>query len=221
MADEDQGPTGMTYNTLIAQLRRYVERGGDLDEAVEAELPVLVNNVERDLAVRFKIQGYLAPYISRMQTSEPRIAKPQNWRSTVSINYGAGPNFDRTTTLRARSYEYIRAIYPQRESHGPPRFYADYDKDHWLVLPVPNLDYPFEAMVWRLLPLLAPSNQTNFLTDEVPNLLLYTCLQGLEAYLKHDNRVALWGQLSDQRFSSMVEQDTKKMIDRSQMRTTA
>jgi hypothetical protein len=62
-------------------------------------------------------------------------------------------------------------MYPDDSQLGEPKLYADYDVDHWLIKPSPN-DYPFEALVWRLPDLLSPSNQTNYLTDYAPNLLL-------------------------------------------------
>src|SRR5215468_338880 len=173
----DAGPTGMTFFSLEDDLRSYAERGGLYDDAVEIQIPRIINNTERDLADRLKIQGYLSPYTSKMKTGEPRIAKPGNWRSTVSINFGTGPQQLTRKNLRARSYEYLRANWPDNDQIDEPWGYADYGEKHWLFLPSPNMDYPFEANVWRLPDLLSSSNETNYLTELAPNLLLYTSLQ--------------------------------------------
>jgi hypothetical protein len=221
MADTQAGPTGMTFTSLVDDLRRYAERGGQLDEAVEVQIPRIINNSERDLADRLKIQGYLAPYTSRMKIGQPRVAKPSNWRSTVSINFGTGVDQRRRKTLRARSYEYVRAIYPDDSQLGEPALYADYNEGHWLFKPSPNDKYPFEAMVWRLPDLLSPSNETNYLTELAPNLLLYTSMMGLAAYLKDMAAVSIWKGMADERFGNIDSQDKKRIVDRAQVRSTS
>lgn len=214
-----QGPAGMTYDSLVQDMHRYAERGDLLDEAVRVQIPSIINNAERDLAERFKILGYLEPYSSKMKTGEPRMPKPQNWRSTVSINFGTGPNNTRSKDLRLRSYEYIRAVFPDRGMLGEPVYVADYNYQHWLVLPAPNMDYPFEAIIWRLPNLLSQANQTNWLTDLQPNLLLYSAMKGLEAYLRNDARVAMWKGFADELTTIVTTADRMKMTDRAQQRS--
>lgn len=215
------GPTSMTFDSLMSDLRGYAERGGVYDTAVEAELQPIINRTERDLADELKIQGYIAPYTSQMQVGEPRIAKPQNWRSTVSINYGGGIDGTRTTYMRARSLEWCRAMYPTRNQLGGPALYADYDLQHWLFLPAPNMTYKFEAVVWRLPPLLAESQQTNCLTEFAPNLLLYRSLQGLFGYLKDLASAQYWKNEGDGRMVAITGEDMKRMVDRAQLRMTS
>lgn len=215
-----QGPQGMTFNTLVDDIQRYVERGDVLDESVRVEIPRIINNTERDIAEELKVLGYVAPYTSKMNVQEPRIAKPQNWRSTVSLNFGTGLNNAKRKTLRLRSYEYIRAIYPDNTQLGEPVYVADYDYQHWLVLPAPNQAYPFEAIIWQLPALLSPANQQNWLTDLQPNLLLYSCLKNLEAFLKNDTRVMVWKGFADERKAVLTGTDKLKLVDRAQMRST-
>jgi len=211
----------MTFGSLKDDLKRYAERGGTLDAAVEIQIPRIVNNTERDLADRLKIQGYLAPYTSTMVLGEPRIAKPGNWRSTVSINFGSGADGLKRKNLRARSYEYMRSIYPDNDQLGEPVYYADYNEKNWLFLPAPNLLYKFEAIVWRLPDLLSDSNQTNYLTELAPNLLLYTSLQGLAIYLKDPAMASYWKGFADERFAAIDTQDKMRMVDRAQVRSTS
>src|SRR5262245_4148709 len=120
------GPTTLTYSSLLIDLKNYCERGGTLDPAVERQLPRIINNSERDLADRLKIQGYIQPMISQMVVGEPRIAKPEGWRSTVSINVSYGPDNVKRRTLRMRSLEYLRAIFPYDNQMDLPEMYADY-----------------------------------------------------------------------------------------------
>src|SRR5215471_8448688 len=217
----DAGPTGMNFSSLEDDLRSYAERGGLYDDAVENQIPRVINNTERDLADRLKIQGYLAPYESQMKTGEPRIAKPGNWRSTVSINFGSGPQMLRRKSLRNRSYEYLRALWPDNTILDEPWGYTDYDEKRWLFLPSPNMDYPFESMVWRLPDLLSESNKTNYLTELAPNLLLYTSLEGLAIFLKDPAAANYWKSRADERFGNVTQQDQSRIVDRAQQRRTS
>ena len=52
-------PTAMTYNSLLNDMRAYLERGATLatDPTVYEQLPQLINLAERRLARELKIQG--------------------------------------------------------------------------------------------------------------------------------------------------------------------
>ena len=221
MTTTPPAPTGMTYKNLIQTLRQYVERGGGQDETVDYQMPYIVNRAERSLADKLKIQGYRHVLVSRVQTAKAVIAKPEGWRNTVSINIGTGPSKNRRTTLRARSYEYIRSLYPDDTRVDTPVFYTDYDQDHWLVGPTPDDNYPFEALVYRLPDLLGEENQQNYLTQFTPNMLLYECLKALEPFIKNDGRMMLWKTLADDEFNNVNMQDMAKVSDRAQLRASS
>ncbi len=210
----------MTYDTLVQDIKDTIERGDASDETVLRQIPRVINNTERLLADRLKITGYIASLTSEMQTDVAVITKPTNWRSTVSINYGTGTNNNTRKTLQVRSYEYIRGIYPNDTVTGQPEYYCDYDLNHWFVQPTPADNYPFQAMVYIMPPLLDSSNQENYLTKFAPFLLLYSCLKGMEAFLRNDSRIPVWETLAEQNFEAINAEDLRRMVDRAQTRTT-
>jgi hypothetical protein len=214
-------PTGMTYDNLIKTLQQYIERGGGIDVTVDYQMPFIVNRAERSLADKLKIQGYRYVLTSKVSTAQPVVEKPEGWRNTVSINIGIGPDKNSRRTLRSRSYEYIRSIYPDDTKVDAPVFYSDYDQNHWLVGPVPDRDYPFEAIVYRLPDLLGSANQQNYLTHFVPNMLLYECLKALEPFVRNDARMGLWKSMADDEFNAVNAQDVAKVTDRAQMRASS
>jgi hypothetical protein len=214
-------PTGMSYDNLVITLQQYLERGGGTDTTVDYQMPLIINRAERSLADKLKIQGYRYVLTSEVQQAQPVVTKPDGWRNTVSLNIGVGPQKNQRRTLRARSYVYIRSLYPDDTRLDAPVFYADYDQDHWLVGPCPDNDYPFEGIVYRLPDLLGESNQQNYLTKFVPNMLLYECLKALEPFIRNDSRIAIWKQLSDDEFNSASAQDAAKASDRAQIRNSS
>lgn len=214
-------PTAMTYDSLIASLKRYTEKGSDTDETTLEELPRIVNRSERSIADRLKIQGYRTVITSAFQVAQPVITKPEGWRNTVSINFGISNNGNVRKTLRLRSYETLRAYYPNDSQLNAPAYYADYDQEHWIVAPTPDQAYPFEATIYRLPDLLSTSNQQNYLTQFVPNLMLYSCLVALEPFLKNDQRMDVWKGLLADEYGAVTQQDMMKMLDRALRRTTS
>ena len=97
---------------------------------------------------------------------------------------------------------------------GQPLYYADYDWDHWFVAPTPDQAYAFEAICYTRLQPLASDNQTNWLTQNAPNALLFGVLKQTAPFLKDDPRLATWNALFDQAMASLKSEDTLRIGDR-------
>lgn len=223
-------PTNVTYTTLISDMQVYLERGGSAvtDKTVYDQLPRLINAAERKLAQDLKLLGQIEVLVDApagLQTGNPVLTKPDRWRSTVSMNFGqptsAAPMapLNKRTPLFARSYEYCRAYWPDETATSVPRFYSDYDYQHWLIVPTPQQDYPLEILAYMQPPLLDDTNQTNFWTNYTPNALLYGALMEATPFLKDDPRVALWTQAWQQELQTLDTQDLQRIMDRASMRS--
>jgi hypothetical protein len=212
--------TTTTFNTLKEDIRRYLERGFTLasDAIVYEQIPRLINLAERRIARELKVQGLINVITSTMQPGLAVYPKPDRWRTTVSFNYGVDNQYQQ---LFPRSYEYVRSYWPNRDETGVPLFYADYDYNNWIVSPTPDLAYPFEVLVYQLLPLLDDTNQTNWLTDYAPQVLLYASLLEATPFLKNDERIAVWQSMYDRSAQALNGEDLSKILDRSARRTEA
>ena len=213
--------TAMTFDSLLVDLRQYLERGTSVDTTVFEQLPRLINLAERDLSRSLKIQGFINVVTSVMAAGTSVYAKPDRWRDTVSINFGINPNFNVRTPLYGRSYEYVRLFHPDSVVQAQPEFYADYDYDNWLFAPTPDLAYPFEILYYQLLALLDSTNQTNWATDHAPNALLHGCLLQSTRFLKNDERIPVWQQNYETDLQKLNGEDIQKIIDRQVSRQEA
>jgi hypothetical protein len=148
-------------------------------------------------------------------------AKPDRWRDTVSVNIGTGPTNSRRKTLFTRDYEYMRSYWPDEAETAQPVFYGDYDFTHWLFSPTPDAAYPFEILYYELPPLLDDVNQTNWLTEYAPQLLLYGTLVEATPFLKNDERIGTWQQYYDRAAAMLNGEDLAKILDRSAVRKEA
>ena len=209
-----------TFTTLQQDIRRYLERGFTLvsDQIVYEQIPRLINLAERRIARELKVEGLINVVTSTMQPGLAVYPKPDRWRTTVSFNYGIDNEYQQ---LFARSYEYVRSYWPDRSQTGVPLFYADYDYNNWIVSPTPDQAYPFEVLVYQLLPLLDDANQTNWLTEYAPQVLLYAALLEATPFLKNDERIGVWQQMYDRAAQALNGEDLSKILDRSARRTEA
>lgn len=203
----------MTFDSLLKDLRAYLERGTSVDETVFNQLPSLINLAERELANRLKILGFVRVVTSSMGVGQSVYAKPDRWRETISINFGVGTDQVRTP-LFTRSYEYLRRYWPDEDLTEQPKFYADYDYSNWLFSPTPDEAYPFEVSYWELPALLDDTNQTNWTTDFAPNALLHGALLQATPFLKNDERIETWQNIYEKDVAILEAQDTKRIIDR-------
>jgi hypothetical protein len=203
----------MTFNSLLEDMRKYLERGTAVDPSVFEQLPSLINLAERELANRLKILGFVRVVTDTLGVGQSVVPKPDRWRDTISINIGVGTEQVRTQIF-ARSYEYCRTFHPDEDVTAQPKFYADYDYFNWLFAPSANFAYPFEVNYWELPALLDDTNQTNWTTDFAPNSLLHGALLQATPFLKNDERIPIWEAIYEKDVAILEAQDVKRIIDR-------
>ena len=215
--------TNLTFTTLKQDVQKYLERGGSAasDPGVFDQIPRLINLAERRIARELKVQGFIQATTSTMILGQSVYAKPDRWRETISMNFGAGASNTTRTPIFARGYEYCRGYWPDESVQDTPEFYADYDYSHWLIVPTPDFAYPFEVLYWELPALLDDTNETNWLTEYAPQLLLYGTLLEATPFLKNDERIATWQTFYDRAAAMLNGEDLSKILDRAASRKEA
>lgn len=215
--------TTMTFDTLQDDIRRYLERGASYasDPVMFEQIPRLINLAERRIARELKVQGFINVVTDTLVPGQSVYAKPDRWRETTSMNIGVGTGNANRTPVFPRGYEYLRSYWPNEELRGVPEFYADYNYAHWLLAPTPDAAYPIEIVYYELPPLLDDSQQTNWLTEYAPQLLLYGALLEATPFLKDDERIAVWQAMYDRAAAMLNGEDLAKVLDRAAVRKQA
>ena len=211
----------MTFDSLQATVRKYIERGDVTDASVYEELPQLINMAERNIAIDLNVNGIRDTVSATMVAGTSVYQKPVGWRRTVSINFGTGVSLANRTPLFPRSYEYCRSYWPDESETDVPKFYAEYSDEYMLIAPTPAANYPFELIYYVKPPLLDDENQTNWITENWPNLLLYATLREVAPFMKEDARMATWDGMYQQLLGKITADDLKKIVDRSVTRQEA
>jgi hypothetical protein len=199
----------MTYDSLTSTVLQYLERR---DAAVVEAIPTFITLCEFEIAQYIKTLGQMEVVDSTMNIGNPVIAKPARWRKTVSMTLS---NSGDKQPILLRKLEYLNTYAQDVTATGTPLYYADYDYEHWIVAPTPDKAYSFEALCYTRLQPLSSAYQTNWLTQNAPNAMLFGTLKQTAPFLKNDARLALWKQMFDEALAALKTEDTLRVADRS------
>jgi hypothetical protein len=198
----------MTYDSLVDDISSYLER---TDQATLEKIPTFIMLAEQVIATEIKFLGNIAVAESTMVQNDPVIQKPARWRKTVSMNVTVG---GQKFPVFLRKYEYLREYWPDATQSDVPKFYCDYDYDHWLVAPTPAEDYAYEVLYYQRVQPLDSSNQTNWFTQNAPQALLYGTLLQAMPFLKNDERIPMWQAQYTQVIEVLKVEDISRVGDR-------
>lgn len=197
----------LTYDNLVSTVKQYLERN---DASVVQRIPTFITLAEFEIAQQIKTLGQIQVVQANMSVGNPILQKPARWRKTVSMTVNNGTQ---KSPVFLRKFEYLQS-YNNEGSTGLPIYYGDYDYDHWLVAPTPDDDYQFEVLYYERLEPLSTENQTNWITNNAPNAMLFGTLLQAVIYLKDDQR-QIFQQKYDMAMAALKAEDVTRVGDRS------
>ena len=197
----------MTYDSLTSTVLQYLERR---DASVVETIPTFISLAEFEIAQEIKTLGQLQVAESTMTANNALLQKPARWRKTVSMSVTVA---GKKQPVYLRKYEYLKNYWPDADQTDVPLYYADTDWEHWYIAPTPNLAYAFEVLYYERIAPLSSSNQTNWLTQNAPNAMLFgTLLQAMQ-FLKNDQRT-IFQQKYTEALQSLKSEDVARVGDR-------
>ena len=200
----------LTYDNLVSTVLQYLER---TDAAVVNQMPVSIMLAEIDIATKLKILGQILVAEFQIQSGSGAnvFPKPALWRKTTSMNVTV--NGVKNPVL-LRKKEYIETYIASGAVAGPPLYYGDYDFDHFIVGPVADQLYNMEVLYYARLSPLSSAVQTNWITDNAPQAMIYGTLLQFAPFLKNDQRLATWQSLYTDALESLKVEDQTRIGDR-------
>jgi hypothetical protein len=197
----------MTYDTLTDTVLQYLERK---DSAVVNAIPVFITLAEFEIAEQIKTLGQLQVAETTMQAGNPLLQKPARWRKTVSMNVTIN---GKKQPVLLRKYEYLKNYWPDSSKTDVPLFYADTDWDHWYIAPTPAGNYDMEVLYYERIAPLSSTNQTNWITQNAPNAMLFGTLLQAMPFLKNDQR-QIFQQKYTESMQALKGEDVARVGDR-------
>lgn len=131
------------------------------------------------------------------------VAIPSLHLETKQINVENGGLSHR---LDPRASDWIYAAYPTRSASGLPQFFAQ-EGDNYIFGPYPDSTYTVNIQYYAKPDRLSTSNETNWLTTNAADLLMFETLLQSIGYLGADERVPYWQAERDRAFRQVMEQN--------------
>lgn len=206
----------LTYTTLIAEIPSYLERQ---DAPFIAQLPTFIMLAENRIAADLKQQGFQAVVKGNFTLGNPVMQKPAFWRETISLTY-KDPVYG-WQPVKLRTLDYIKNFWPMAASVNPPRYYADYNAANFYIGPSPDQAYQFELAYYARLQPLDASNQTNWLTLNAPQALLYACLVEAYQWAKNTAKAQEWEAAYKERRDALIQENQERLTDKGEVVTRA
>lgn len=203
----------MTYDSLVDDIKTYSERSGDA--VFVAQIPRFIMYAENRLAAEVKMLGYQRYVTGQMNGNT--LVKPARWRETISLNITVAGE---RKFLKERSYDYCRAYSPDSTDTGEPKYYANYDYEHFFFAPTPDLQYDFELAYYERPEPLNDQQQTSWTTQYAPQLLLYASLLEAAPFVKNPEQVAQWQQFYAQALGQIMKESERRSTARTEQRTS-
>lgn len=186
----------MTYSSLVRDIAKYCERN---DSWFLDQIPRFIMMAEVRIASESKPLGFLR--VVRGTLSGPVMAKPARWRQTKSLSIKVNGSFQ---FLQKRTSEFCRMYWPNESLQDTPKYYADYDYEHYLLTPPPSDPLTFELQYYERPTPLDDACQVNWTTQYAPSLLLYASLMEAMPALKTSERIAEFQALYDRALLSIT-----------------
>ena len=197
----------LTYDSLTSMTLQYLERK---DTSVVNAIPTFISLAEFEIAQEIKTLGQLQIVNATTTIGNPILEKPARWRKTVSMNITVNGE---ARPVLLRKYEYLINYWPDNTKKDVPQYYADTDWEHWYLAPTPDAAYNFGVLYYERIAPLSSTNQTNWLTQNAPNAMLFGTLLQAMPFLKNDQR-QIFQQKYTEALQSLKSEDVARVGDR-------
>ena len=202
----------MTYNRLSTEIITYLNKPRDPDTL--AQIPNIIENAHKKIGRDSKNIGFVKYLRARFTAGFFVINKPYLWLRNITFNYGTGLNFNTRNQIQLRSYEYLTMYWSDPSQTGLPLYYADYGYRGIIVAPTPNMNYPFEIAYLETPETLTSLIQTNWLTENTPDILLHACLLESNLFLKNPDMIPIWDKTYKEEITALNGVDDQRILDR-------
>lgn len=205
----------LTYATLTDSVKAYLERD---DTHLVDEIPLFIMLGQRRICRDLKILGQKVLISGTVTISQPVIQKAAQWLNNAYCLMSPLATPTQPVHLLERSYEFCRQYWPDATAVGFPKYYCDRDFQNWYLAPTPDHNYAYEIGYFETPTLIDETHDTNWLTQNAPEIVLYATLLETAPYLKDDDRVPVWKTAYDQAKEALQKEDQLRIMDNFSLR---
>ena len=174
-----------TYSELVTQIRDYTETTSDVlsdtivNDFIEHAEKRIFRDVDLDIfrSYQFATLTVGNPFVSLPGANTDNIA----FVRSAQIYTSASPTRD---YLEQKDISFMNEYWPNRDTTGKPKYYANWDQDTLYLAPTPNSAYNIELALNKQPTGLSSSNTTTWVSTNAPKVLLYATLCEAFRFLK-------------------------------------
>ena len=196
------------YTNLSAAIANWLARS-DLTSAIDDFIDLAETRIYSELRLRFMEEAYS---VSTATTA----ALPTDFLEWKYLYTDGTP----TQWIDIKPAQWIYQHYEIRSAEGKPQF-AAMDDETLIFGPYPDGTYTIKGTYYMKQTALSASNETNWLTNNAPDLILFGALLESAPYIGDDARMMLWQARYEQAIERVKKQEKNELYPRhSQLRTT-
>ena len=186
---------GISYTTLVTQIRNYTEVDSNVLSTDQLENIIL--NAQYRIMRDVPIDADRKQQIGNLVTGQETINAPGGalFIRAIQVYDSTSATTGANVFLQKKDVTYLQEYISSTESakRGQPKYYAmfgaatgdgDTNSGRMMFAPVPDTTYKFRVHYNKMPATLASDNTTNYISLNFPNGLLYCCLAETYAFLK-------------------------------------
>ena len=171
-----------TFTELQTQIRDYTEATSDV--LTDVIVNDFIEHAEDRIFRELDLDIFRSYQTASLTVGNPFVAVPginitqdAFTRSVQIYTDGGTPTRE---YLIQKDVTFMNEYWPNRDSTGKPKYYANWDQDRLYLAPTPNSAYKIELALNKQPTGLSATTTTTWLSTNAPKVLLYACL--VEAY---------------------------------------
>jgi len=186
---------GISYDTLVTQIRNYTET--DSNVLTTDILENIILNAQYRIMRDVPIDADRKQQDGNLITGQSTINAPAGslFIRGIQVYDSTSDVTGNNVWLEKKDITYLQQYVPSTETakRGQPKYYAmfggatgdsDTTSGRMMFAPVPDTTYKFRVHFNKMPATLESSNQTNYISTNFPNGLLYCCLSETYGFLK-------------------------------------
>ena len=206
-----------TFTELQTQIRDYTEATSDV--LTDVIVNDFIEHAEDRIFRELDLDVFRSYQTASLTVGNPFVAVPginitqdAFTRSVQIYTDGGTPTRE---YLIQKDVTFMNEYWPNRDSTGKPKYYANWDQDRLYLAPTPNSAYKIELALNKQPTGLSSTTSTTWLSTNAPKVLLYACLVEAFRFLKGpDNMLQYYEQGYQQALQGLqIEQQGRRRRD--------
>ena len=208
-----------TYDGLVDYMTKISARPNDTD--LIDQMPNFILLAQLDLSRRLNIFGTQKILIGTWGQGQSTIQLPNLYIRPISLTFYDPRSSNEAHVLTYRLNEYAQSVTSTNEANGIPSDYSELDVNTLFVTPTPvdlspNYDgFGFQFIFHELYQPLSPTNQSNYFTQRLMDVLSYGALLQMYIYLKDSYYINFYKETLAQANQDTLNTDLMNRTDRS------